>query len=180
LFLSYGLALMALPALAMLIVATRRGLALRALVAATLAALVVVAIFLSAGFWWFDGYQLVQDRYWQGTASHRPFQYWVWANLASVVCAVGLAGVAGAARAVDVGALRRRAGLHAVVTAMVVAMLCADATMLSKAEVERIWLPFSVWLPAAAVLLPVRSHRWWLALNVVGALILNHVLVTTW
>ncbi|WP_120309019.1 hypothetical protein [Mycolicibacterium celeriflavum] len=179
-FLSYGLALMALPVLAVLITATNLKAAVRVLLAAVLAALLVAAVFLLAGFWWFEGYQLVQQRYWQGTASDRPFQYWGWANLAAVVCAVGLAGVAGAARAVDVGALRRRAGLNLVVVAMLVAILCADLSMLSKAEVERIWLPFTVWLPAAAVLLPSRSHRWWLALNVAGALVLNHVLMTTW
>ena len=179
-FLSYGMALMAVPALAVLIMATRRGVAARVLLAAVLAALVVAALFLWAGFWWFDGYQLVQQRYWQGTASHRPFQYWVWANLASVVCAVGLAGVAGAARAVDFGALRRRAGLNVIVVAMLLAILCADVSMLSKAEVERIWLPFTMWLPAAAALLPARSHRWWLAINVAGALVLNHVILTTW
>jgi hypothetical protein len=52
--------------------------------------------------------------------------------------------------------------------------------MLSKAETERIWLPFTVWLTAAGTLLPPRSHRWWLALNVVGALLLNHFILTNW
>ena len=52
--------------------------------------------------------------------------------------------------------------------------------MLSKAETERIWLPFTVWLPAAAALLPPQSHRWWLALNVAGALLLNHFILTNW
>lgn len=52
--------------------------------------------------------------------------------------------------------------------------------MLSKAETERIWLPFTVWLPAAAALLPRRSARWWLAVNVVGALLLNHLILTAW
>ncbi len=50
------------------------------------------------------------------------------------------------------------------------AIVFADLSMLSKAETERIWLPFTMWLTAAAALLPPRSHRWWLALNVVGAL----------
>lgn len=179
-FLNYGLVLLALPAVAVLVAATDRRVALRTLAAAVLAALAVAAVFLMAGFWWFDGYLLVQQRYWQGTASDRPFSYWVWANLASVVCAIGLAGVAGVARAFDVRALRRRAGVNLVVLAMLAAIVCADASMLSKAEVERIWLPFTVWLPAAAALLPPPSHRWWLALNVVGALVLNHVILTTW
>jgi hypothetical protein len=29
-------------------------------------------------------------------------------------------------------------------------------------------------------MLPVRSQRWWLALNVLGALLLNHVILTNW
>jgi hypothetical protein len=60
------------------------------------------------------------------------------------------------------------------------AILIADLSMLSKAETERIWLPFTVWLPAAAALLPPRSHRWWLALNVAGALLINHFILTNW
>jgi hypothetical protein len=52
--------------------------------------------------------------------------------------------------------------------------------MLSKAETERIWLPFMIWLTAAPALLPARSHRWWLAANVLGALVLNHVILTNW
>ena len=52
--------------------------------------------------------------------------------------------------------------------------------MLSKAETERIWLPFTIWLTAAPALLPPRSHRWWLALNVVGALALNSFVLTNW
>ena len=49
------------------------------------------------------------------------------------------------------------------------AIVFADLSMLSKAETERIWLPFTIWLTAAPALLPPQSHRWWLALNVVGA-----------
>ena len=60
------------------------------------------------------------------------------------------------------------------------AIVFADLSMLSKAETERIWLPFTVWLTAAGALLPPRSHRWWLALNVVGALVLNSFILTNW
>jgi hypothetical protein len=52
--------------------------------------------------------------------------------------------------------------------------------MLSKAETERIWLPFMVWLTAAPALLPRSSHRWWLAVNVIGALAINHFILTNW
>lgn len=179
-FLNYGLALMALPAAAVLIAAVNRRAAFRALIPAAIAAVTVVLVFALAGFWWFDGYVLVQQRYWQGIAADRPFQYWWWANLASVVCAIGLGGVAGTSLAIDIPAIRQRRGLNLVIVAMLVAIVLADASQLSKAEVERIWLPFTVWLPAAATLLPPRSHRWWLAVNVVGALVLNHLVLTNW
>ena len=179
-FLNYGLALMALPAVAVLISAVNWRAAVRALVPAVLAALAVVGVFAIAGFWWFDGYTLVQERYWQGIANDRPFQYWSWANFASVVCAIGLGSVAGIGRAFDVAAIKRRSGLHLVVLGALLAIVFADLSMLSKAETERIWLPFTVWLTAAGALLPPRSHRWWLALNVVGALLLNHFILTNW
>lgn len=179
-FLNYGLALMALPAVAVLICAPNRRAATRAVLPAVGAALAVVAAFAVAGFWWFDGYTLVQQRYWQGIANNRPFQYWGWANLASVVCAVGLGTVAGIGRVFDIAAIKRRSGIHLLVLAALTAILFADLSMLSKAETERIWLPFEVWLLAAGALLPVRSQRWWLGLNVIGALLINHFIFTNW
>lgn len=180
LLLNYGLALIALVALAVLLTARRRRDALTALAVTVPAALAVVAAFALAGFWWFDGYTLVQQRYWQGIAANRPFLYWGWANLASVVCAIGLGSVAGVSKVFDRPAVSRRSGIHLLVLAALIAILCADLSMLSKAETERIWLPFTVWLTAAPALLPRSSHRWWLALNVVGALVLNHVIYTNW
>ena len=179
-FLNYGLGLMAIPAIAVLLAAVDWRAALRALVPAVLAALVIVAVFAAAGFWWFDGYVAVQERYWQGIANDRPFQYWSWANFASVVCAIGLGSVAGIGRTFDRAAIRLRPGLHLVVLGALVAIVFADLSMLSKAETERIWLPFTIWLTAAGALLPPRSQRWWLAVNVVGALALNHLILTNW
>ncbi|MGK2901354.1 MAG: hypothetical protein ACSLE7_00450 [Mycobacterium sp.] len=179
-FVNYGLGLMALPAVAVLLTAKDCRSALRVLLPAVATALAVVAAFAFAGFWWFDGYHLVQERYWQGIADNRPFQYWAWANLASVVCAIGLGSVAALGRVFDIAALRRRSGLHVLVLGAVAAIVAADLSMLSKAETERIWLPFTVWLTAAGALLPPRSQRWWLALNVIGALALNHLILTNW
>ncbi len=179
-FLNYGLALMALPALAVLLAASDRRAALTTAAPAIAGALAVVAVFAGFGFWWFDGYTLVKQRYWQGIANDRPFQYWSWGNLAAVMCAIGLGSVAGIGRAINVQAIRRRSGLHLLVVSTLVAIAAADLSMLSKAEVERIWLPFTVWLTAAPALLPPSSHRWWLAANVAGALVLNHVIFTNW
>ena len=179
-FLNYGLMLMGLPALAVLIAARSRRSALAALAAAVPAAAAVAAAFAGAGFCWFDGYTLVQQRYWQGIAMNRPFQYWAWANLASVACAIGVGSVAGLGRVFDVAAVRRHSGFHLLMLAALAAILCADLSMLSKAETERIWLPFTVWLTAAPALLPAPTHRWWLAANAVGALAINHFILTNW
>ncbi|KMV13793.1 membrane protein, partial [Mycolicibacterium conceptionense] len=179
-FLNYGLGLMAIPAVAVLCTAPSRRVVTRVLLPAVGATLAVVGAFAATGFWWIDGYILVQQRYWQGIATNRPFQYWSWANLASVVCAIGLGSVAGLSLAFNRAALRRRSVLHLLVLASLVAIMCADLSMLSKAETERIWLPFTVWLTAAGALLPARSRRWWLVANVVGALALNHLIMTNW
>lgn len=179
-FLSYGLTLLAFPVLAVLVSAPQWRSALRALSPAVLAAFAIAAVFAAAGFSWFEGYNLVQQRYWQGIASDRPFQYWSWGNLAAVVCAIGLGSVAGLARAFDWTAIRRRSGLHLVILAVLIAIVCADLSMLSKAETERIWLPFTVWLTAAPALLPPQSQRLWLAINIVGALLLNSLIFTHW
>ncbi|PSL54146.1 hypothetical protein B0I31_107201 [Saccharothrix carnea] len=56
------------------------------------------------------------------------------------------------------------------------AILAADLSGLSKAEVERIWLPFTVWL---VVLVPDR-RRTWPAAQAVTALAVNHLLLTNW
>jgi hypothetical protein len=179
-FLNYGLILLGLPALAVLVSAADRRTALRALGSAALAAVAVAVTFAVAGFSWFDGYTLVQQRYWQGIAKDRPLQYWGWANLACAVCAIGLGSVAGISRVFDRAAIRRRSGFHLLLLAMLAAVVCADLSMLSKAEVERIWLPYTVWLTTAPALLPIRSHRFWLALNAAGALLVNTVIVTHW
>ena len=67
-----------------------------------------------------------------------------------MVCAIGLGSVAGIGRAFDRAAIRLRPGLHLVVLGALVAIVFADLSMLSKAETERIWLPFTIWLTAAA------------------------------
>jgi len=172
LYLSYGLALMALPALAVLLPSLRL---LPALLAIAGVGLVVVA-FTAAGFWWLDGYHLVVQRYYQGIGAERPYGYWAWANLASLVLAVGPAAAAGLAAVSRPGGAPR--AVRALVFATWLAVLLADASGLSKAETERIWLPFAVWLVAAAAALP--RPRPWLAANAAVALAVNHLVFTGW
>src|SRR5262249_37063184 len=134
-FLNYGLALMALPAVAVLLAAVDWRGAVGGLVAAGGLALGGGGVVGGGGV-----LGVVAHRYWQGIANDRPFQYWWWANLAAVVCAIGLGSVAGIGRAFDVAAIRRRPGLYLVILGALLAILWADLSMLSKAETERIWL----------------------------------------
>ena len=168
-FLSYGLLLFGLVALAA-VIATRRWAALGVAIAAAGA---VMAAFAAAGFWWLDGYHLVVVRYYQGIGALRPYGYWVWADLAALVLAAGPAAIAG---------LRRLPGspLLLIAGAAALAILLADVSGLSKAEVERIWLPFTVWLVPAAALLPASTRRWWLAAQALTALAVNHLVLTNW
>lgn len=62
--------------------------------------------------------------------------------------------------------------------AALLALLAADLSGMSKAETERIWLPFAMWLLPAAALLP--RPRVWLAAQAALALLLNHLLLTGW
>lgn len=176
-FLSYGLLLMA-PIVFAVVLATRNW---RALAYGIPGALAVVAAFALAGFWWFDGYQQVVDRYYQGVASHRPYWYWVWANFACLTLAVGPAAVAGLRRVNFLTGLRAPAApVDALVRGALLAVVTASVSGLSKAEVERIWLPFAVWLVLAVVTLPPPTRRWWLAAQAGTALVVNHVVLTSW
>ncbi|QJY48341.1 hypothetical protein [Pseudonocardia broussonetiae] len=168
LYLSYGLVLGGLVPLAVLGVTRswRAGLAAAAGVA------LVVAAFTLAGFWWFDGFARVQVIYALSVAATRPYSYFVWANLAALALALGPAVVAGLRR-LDLP----RPAVWLVVAAAA-AVLLADLSGLSKAEVERIWLPFAVWLVVACARLP--HARAWLAAQAALALAVNHLLLTVW
>ncbi|MFJ8112497.1 hypothetical protein [Streptomyces sp. NPDC096132] len=183
-YLSYGLTLVALIAAAVLWLG-RRGVRERpALVVALLAGVAVVpAMFTLAGFDWWEAYRLLVTRYRQGAGGVRPYGYWVWANLACTVLITGLATAAGLRRTGSVllrrgpaegGTLR----LALLVTAALLALLVADVSGMSKAETERIWLPFAMWLlPSCAFLTHPRA---WLAAQAMLALLLNHLLRTGW
>lgn len=58
------------------------------------------------------------------------------------------------------------------------ALLIADLSGMSKAETERIWLAFAMWILPVCVLLT--RPRFWLGAQVVLALLLNHLLLTGW
>ncbi|NEB36159.1 hypothetical protein G3I54_04220, partial [Streptomyces sp. SID14515] len=114
------------------------------------------------------------------------------ANLACATLAAGLAAVAGLRRSAVAapGAVRALRGgpaaassegrLALLVLAALAALLAADLSGMSKAETERIWQPFLLWLLPAAALLPRRRVRYWLVASAVPALLINHLLWTGW
>lgn len=190
-YLSYGLTLFALIAAAVLVLG-RHGIRERpGLSVALLAGLAVVpAAFTLAGFAWWEAYDVLVTRYYQGAGGIRPYGYWVWGNLACAVLITGLATAAGLRRSGALllrhrgGALTRPGGpaadtrLALLVSAALLALLVADLSGMSKAETERIWLPFALWLLPACAFLP--RARGWLAAQALPALLLNHLLLTGW
>jgi hypothetical protein len=176
LYLSYGLVLVG--ALALVVLRLRSGYrasGLATTVAAGAGVAAVVVAFTASGFWWLTGYHLVVRRYYQGWAAERPYGYWVWANLAGLVLCAGPV-LAPALR--QVLAARSRLGL--LPAAALFGIAVADLSGLSKAEVERIWLPYAVWLLVATGWLPPRHRRGWLAAQALTALAINHLLLTNW
>ena len=60
------------------------------------------------------------------------------------------------------------------------AIALADVSGMSKGETERIWLPFVPWLLLTTALLPRGWRRVGLGLQVLVALLLQHLLYTSW
>ncbi|CAM3570454.1 hypothetical protein [Nocardioides zeicaulis] len=172
---SYGLPLLGLPCLAVLWLARSWG----PLPVAASAALAVVLTFAALGFAWWDAYPVLVERYWDGIAATRPAAYWTWGNLGALLVSGGP--LLGAGIAV---AARRHEGEQRVLSvlglAALASVLVADLSRMSKAEVERIWLPFVPWLTLSLALLPGGWRRWGLGLQVATALLVQHVLYTSW
>ena len=156
---SYGLPLLGLLAVAVLVVAR----SWRPIVPAALAALAVVLAYVPFGYAWWEALPVLRERYWDGVAHNRPPEYWMWGNLAALAFSAGPLAFAGVAHTLarrPTAATRVVWWLVAAGTAMVVA---ADLSQMSRAEVERIWLPFVPWLldrlrPAPRALAPPRPR----------------------
>jgi hypothetical protein len=135
-------------------------------------ALSVVTLFWLAGFDYLAGFAATRREVAESVQSTRPLALFVVLNLAVLGIACGPAVLAGLAR------LRDRA-TWSIVGGALLAVAIADASGLSKGEVERIWLPFTVWMIVAgsAHRPPARA---WLVVQVVFALTIQTLVRTGW
>lgn len=173
--LSYGLPLLGLLALSVLVAARQW----RPLPIAAAAAAAVVLAFAAGGFALWEAFPVLRERYWDGIASDRPTSYWIWGNLAALLLSAGpLLGAALGAAWAQRAEIARPVLL--LIGAAVASIVLADLSLMSKAEVERIWLPFVPWLLLATAALPRRWRRAGLGLQLGVALVLQHLLHTSW
>ena len=158
-FLSYGLVLLTLVPLLVAVVKRR----FRPIAVAAGGGLVVVLAFLATGFWWLDGYNITRREYSQSVAALRPYEFFVFNNLAAYALIMGPVAFVALTR------LRDKA-VWLLVGGGLAAILFANLSGLSKAEVERIWLPFLPWILLATSALP-SSPLWMRSLLAVQAIV---------
>lgn len=173
-YMSYGHLLLALIPSAVA-VQRRRG---DVLGLALIGALPVALAFTAAGFWWFDGLTATRLEYGESVARDRPYGPFLLFNAAAFAIALGPATLAALV------SLRDRR-LWLLVGAALAAVGLAALVGLSKGEVERIWLPFTIWvLPACVALVPPdhadRTTRGWLGLQGTTAVIVQSLLKPRW
>lgn len=176
--LAYGAVLVGLVPLAIAVHRRR----IRPLLIAAAGSVIVVAAFTSAGFFIVDGLRATHRQYLLSVARDRSYRLFFvvdWAALAVVV---------GPAIAVALVRLRDRR-VWLLVGAALSACLVAAVSGAFKGEVERIWLPFSVWvlaagaalaLPPGATRAPRRSLHLWLAVQATFATLVQVGIHTRW
>jgi hypothetical protein len=145
-------------------------------VALTAAASAVVALvaLLPLGYSWLAGLAATRHEY-EVLDLDRPYAAFLLINLSAWFLALGPATLAGAVSLRDRGSL-------ALVGGGIAAAMSANLSGLSEGEVERIWLPFGLWvLPAGiAVARSRRATRFWLLAQVATALVVVGTVRTQW
>jgi hypothetical protein len=167
---SYGVALAAI--LPLVVALHRRQLAPVAIAAA--GAFVVLTVFAAYGFWWPSGLVATLHEY-RVLPLQRPYSYFLINNLSAWALTLG------PAIAVALVQLRDRSLWIITGTALASAVF-ADVSGLSSGEVERIWLPFTIWVLVAGAALSTDEAklRRWLGLQASSAIVLIALVTTGW
>ncbi len=192
LYLNYGLVLCGIAVLAALAITVLRAENRRRVLArwavATVGVGTVALGFTLAGFNWLEGLAVLRVRYYQGIANRRPYFYFVWANFGAFALSTSpLVFVVLRRAAVQLGGLRASGWAFtqsqiaaAIALGGFAAILLADLSGMSKAETERIWLPFAMLCWAGCATLRGWVRIFVLAWSVISALLVNHVFYTGW
>lgn len=145
----------------------------RALEVAGAAVAVVGLVAVVSGFWWLDGLDATRRAYDAGVASERPSTYFALVgNPGALALATGPAVAVGLVVVVR----RWQAASSRLPLLGLAAVAVANLSLLSKGEVERIWLPFVALLGLAAP----GDRRAWLVAQAVLALGLQAWLRSKW
>jgi hypothetical protein len=142
-------------------------------IAGVTAGVLVVAL-APLGYWWPAGLDATRTAY-NAFGLDRPYNFSLLSNLAALALVVGPAVFVGLTRLRD-----RR--LWVLAGGGLLAIVLADVSGLSKLEVERIWLPFAIWLMVATAALgrELTQTRAWLAVQASAALALTALISTYW
>ncbi|MEU8197825.1 hypothetical protein AB0C10_29000 [Microbispora amethystogenes] len=153
-YLSYGLVpYLLIPCAAAAVVLGGTGVrAARAAMLSCLAGMAAVsALFAAGGFWWPDGVAATHAEWAADPGAARPYLYFLFANLAVLALVTGPATAAGlAAPRLSAGPSAGSQAGRVLPVAALVAVLALDLSGVTRGEVERIWLPYALWLTAAA------------------------------
>ncbi|GAA3514999.1 hypothetical protein FHR32_007987 [Streptosporangium album] len=173
-YLSYGLVpYLVIPVTVAVLVRPPRP----AVFAALAGAVAVAGSFSAAGFSWLAGVAATHAEWAADPGAARPYLYFLVANLAVLALTTGPATVAGLVHeARDLTDLTDRR-VAAVVAAALVAVLALDVSGVTRGEVERIWVPFAVWIGLGAAYAPGRRM---LAAQAVTGLLLQGLVASPW
>ncbi|MWK39754.1 hypothetical protein GEV43_41075 [Actinomadura sp. J1-007] len=146
---------------------------------------VVPAAFTLTGFWWPDGVRATLDTYLVSRGSaQRSYAYFLFGDLAVLGLLTGPA----VAHALPdlLRTLRRGARAPSAIpagtllaAAALLGTLVLDASGVTRGEVERIWIPYAMWIVVAAA--PHRPPaRTWLAAQALTALAVQALVLSEW
>jgi len=167
--------LLAIPAWAVVVAYARdgRGSALRLAIGA--AAGVLAVTLLLVAIWGYDPVAIVRavhHAYGKGAAAQRPYAFWLFGSPAAWLTLLG-------PPIVWLGLRSLQRGEPAAVGVAVIVVLSALAGF-TKAETERIWLPFVPLACAAAAATPITRLRPWLVAMALTAVVIKVLFGTTW